>query len=489
MNIILCSAEISPLAKTGGLADVCYYLPKEWKKLGHNPIVILPKYGFIDTEKYNLKPTLITLNVPMGHNTEFARLWSGFLPDSDVPLYLVEYEQYFNRKEIYGETNEYVDNDRRFIFISRAVFEVAKAIDFTPDIIHAHDYHLAFTMPFLKIYYNKEERFKNTSGVFTIHNLAYQGKFNQYRVMDYAGFGMKEFFPGSWFEHQGVCNFIKTGIMFADKVSTVSPNYANEIKNAYYGEGLYNVLSEKAADLVGILNGVDYDLWNSNEDDLIYQKYNTSDLSIKEVNKIELLKAMQIDPYKESELPLVGIVSRLTEQKGIDIIKDSLIKNLEKRKFKFILLGNGENQYIDFFNYLKHRFPDLVSIYIGYDNELSHKVIAGSDILLVPSRFEPCGLTQLYALKYGTLPLARATGGLVDTVVEYSYEFQTGDGIVFNNYNTEDFDYAIQRAINLYNDKFHLEKVRQNAMKKDYSANSSAQKYIELFNWAKEKLG
>lgn len=488
MNIILCSTEVSPFAKTGGLADVCNYLPKEWKKMGHRPIIILPKYSFIDLGKYNFQNTGISINVPMGHNFESALLWKGFLPNSDVEVYLVEYEAYFNRPFIYGENSEYMDNDRRFIFMSRAVFEVAKAIDFTPDIIHAHDYHLAFTMPLLKIYHRNEERFANTAGVYTIHNLAYQGKYNQYRVMDYTGFGMKEFYKDSWFEHDNVVNFMKVGIMFADKVTTVSPNYANEIRIPYYGEGLHYYLNQKAGDLIGILNGVDYEEWNPEVDNLIYNKYSTGQFDKKYYNKIELQKQLGINPELNKDLPVIGMVTRLTEQKGIEIIKEPLIKLLENRKIKFAILGSGESHYVDFFSYLKHRFPDLVVTYIGYDNELSHRVIAASDFFLIPSRFEPCGLTQMYSLKYGTLPIVRATGGLVDTVQEYSYEYKNGDGIVFNNFSSDDFEYAMNRALSLYYAFDDFNQARLNAMKKDYSSYLSASKYIDVFNWAKEKI-
>ncbi len=488
MNILLCSTEVTPFAKTGGLADVCNYLPKEWQKMGHKSVIIMPKYGFIDLNKYNFERTDLVINVPMGHNIESAVLWRGYLPESKVEVYLIEYEAYFNRPFIYGDNSEYMDNDRRFIFISRAVFEVAKVIDFKPDIIHAHDYHLSFTMPFLKIYYRFDPFFAKTAGVFTIHNLAYQGKFNQFRVMDYSGFGMKEFYKDSWFEHDSIVNFMKVGVMFADKVTTVSPNYAKEIRIPYYGEGLHQILNEKSHDLVGILNGVDYSEWNPEIDNLIYSKYNIDEFDKKYNNKFELQKEMGLNPNNQAELPIFGMVTRLTEQKGFEIIRETLIKLLEARKIKFVILGSGESEYIEFFNYLKYRFPENVATYFGFDNTLSHKIIAGSDFFLLPSRFEPCGLTQMYSLKYGTLPIVRATGGLVDTVKEYSYEYQNGDGIVFNNFSGNDFEYATVRAIDLYKTSAHFDIARRNAMSKDYSSHLSAINYLSVFNWALEKL-
>lgn len=488
MNIILSSMEVSPYAKTGGLADVCNYLPKEWKKMGHNVIVVLPKYKFIDLNRYNFSNTGIVVPVPVANHIENALLWKGLLPDSDVEVFLVEYDQYFNRDHIYGDGSEYMDNDRRFIFFSRAIFHVAKVLNFTPDIIHSNDYHLAPAMAMLKLFYRFEPMFSKTAGVFTIHNLAYQGKFNQYRVMEYLGISIDNFYKDSWFEYDGVVNFMKTGIMFADKITTVSPNYSNEIRLPYYGEGMNTFLNQRSYDLIGILNGVDYDEWNPEIDDLIYSKYNQDDFSGKNINKIELFKYFGLNPENNTHLPLLGMVTRLTEQKGIDIIREPLERLLEKRQIKFAILGSGQNYYIDFFNYLKHRYPDEVITYIGYDNTLSHKIIAASDFFVMPSRFEPCGLTQMYSLKYGTLPIVRSTGGLADTVQEYNYNYHSGNGIVFNNFVSDDFEFAVNRAISLYYQSEHFNNARKNAIQKDYSSYSSALKYIDVFKWAKEKV-
>lgn len=487
MNILLAAAEVSPFAKTGGLSDVTSSLPKEWKKLGHNPIIVLPKYGFINVEKYGFQATQLTLNVSLGHRIEFAQLWKGYLPNTDVPVYLIEHEEYFNRPGIYGEYSEYYDNDQRFLFLSKAVFEVCKAINFQPDIIHAHDYHTAFTMPFLKISYANDPFFANTAGVYTIHNLAYQGKFNPYKVMDISGFGMKEFYHGSWFEHEGVSNFMKVGIMFADKITTVSPTYSFEIRKAYFAEGLQDALNSRSADLIGVLNGVYYDEWNPEIDELITQKFDVTSIASKEYNKVSLLKDFMINDSDNLNLPLFGMVTRLTEQKGIDIIKDKLEYLISSQKIRFIILGSGDSRYVDFFNYLSWKYPKNAITYIGYDNALSHKIMAASDFLLVPSRFEPCGLTQMYALKYGTVPIVRATGGLTDTIFEYNPENKTGNGFVFNNYSPDDFEFAMNRAISYYKDEPNWTQIKTNAMHCDYSSYTSAKKYIEIFNWAIEK--
>jgi starch synthase len=486
MNIILIATEVEPLAKSGGLADVTSYLPREWEKQGHNTIIVMPKYSFIDFTYLNLQNTLLSIAVPMGFSIEYAGLWKCKLPYSNVDIFLIDHEEYFNRNGIYGDPTEFQDNDKRFTFLSRAVFEVAKAIDFTPDIIHAHDYHTALSLAFLKLFYQKEYRFSKTAGVFTIHNLAYQGKFNPYRVMDFTGIGMKEFYPGSWYENDGVVNFMKIGIMFADKITTVSPTYSNEIRMPYYSEGLQDFLNLRGNDLIGILNGVNYDEWNPEIDQYLNFKYYKNDFHSKYENKKSLLNENGI--YNDLDIPLLGIVSRLTEQKGIDIIQKTLSNYIEYNKVRLVLLGSGDKYYTDFFYYLKDKFPNKVIIHIGYNTSFSHKIFASSDFMLIPSRFEPCGLTQMYALKYGTIPIVRHTGGLADTVFEYKPENSSGNGLVFNNYSSDDFEYALNRALSIYNHQPHWSKIRINAMNSNYSSYKSAENYIQIFQWALEKV-
>lgn len=488
MNILLASTEIVPYAKAGGLADITSSLPIEWQKYGQNPIAIMPKYGFIDVNKYGFIPLDLTLIVPMGYWTEFASLWFGYLPNSRVPIYLIEHNEYFDRKGIYGDPNEYNDNDRRFIFFSRAIFEAAKALNFSPDIIHAHDFHTGFTMAFLKSYYCHTPNFSNTAGVFTIHNLAYQGKFNPQNAMLYSGFGMMEFYPGSWFEQFGVVNAMKTGIMFADKITTVSPTYAKEIRYDYYSEGLRDELNIRGADLVGILNGVYYDVWNPEHDTLITHKYNSNSLHLKKENKFEYLKSFGLDESDNLEMPLLGMVSRLTEQKGIDLIRERIEYYVANDIIRFTLLGSGESRYVDFFNYLKAKYPRNCFITIGYNEELSHKIFAASDFLMMPSRFEPCGLTQMYALKYGTIPIVRNTGGLADTISEYIPDSGMGWGFTFWQYNADDLSYAIRRALSIYNIDPHWNIIRKNAMSRNYSSAQTALDYLKVFKWAKEKI-
>ncbi|MCX7879258.1 MAG: glycogen synthase [Ignavibacteria bacterium] len=490
MNILVATAEISPIAKAGGLADIVRYLSLYWEKLGHKSIVVLPKYQFIDCNYWGFKPTDLILYVPISHWVEFARLWEGKLPDTNVSIYLVENNDYFSRLGIYGEPEEYHDNDRRFIFFSRSIFETAKALKFKPDIIHSHDYHTAFTMAFLKSQYRYDPLFSSTAGVYTIHNLAYQGIFDPTRAMEFSTFGMKEFYPGSWFEHNGLVNSMKVGIMFADKITTVSPNYADEIRNPYFGEGLSNVLSLRGADLIGILNGVNYDEWNPENDQNLFFNFSIKNLiEGKKNNKIEFLRSFGVPPDENYELPLIGSVTRLTEQKGIDLLLYCLETHLENNWFRFALLGSGERKYEDYFHYLQWKFPTKALVHLGYSNTLAHRIIGCSDFLILPSRFEPCGLTQMYALRYATIPIARYTGGFVNTVEEYNPITMEGTGFTFYQYNAHDMSYAISRAFQIYNQEPHWTQIRKNAMLKNFSAENSAKEYLKVFQWALEKIG
>ena len=486
MNILSVATEASPLAKSGGLADVVSALTIEWKKQKHNPIIIIPKYYFIDAGLYNFEPTHITLVVQMGWWKEYATLLKGKLPNTDVDVYLLEHNVYYGRDGIYGNPDEYIDNARRFIFLAKAAFEAAKALNFKPDIIHSHDYHTAYTMAFLKTHYKNDPFFANTAGVFTIHNLAYQGRFAPEPTMEYAGFGMQSFHYGSWFEYYGGTNYMKTGIMFADKIITVSPTYSNEIRSEYFGEGLHNVLNERGGDLVGILNGVDYSEWNPAVDKYLPQKYDQKTLYIKKEIKENFLRENGIND--NFDLPLVGMISRMTEQKGFDLLMRILEDFLWNGRFRIVVVGSGEPHYQNYFNYIKSKYPFASIVYIGYNEAFSHRVYAACDFLLVPSRFEPCGLTQMYAMKYGTLPIVRSTGGLADTVQEFTPSNQTGNGFIFWNYDAGDFAFAINRALSIYASPELLAKAKLNAMNMDFSSTKSAEKYIECFNWALEKV-
>jgi starch synthase len=306
--------------------------------------------------------------------------------------------------------------------------------------------------------------------------------------MNFSTFGMSQFYTGSWFEHMGAVNAMKTGIMFADKITTVSPTYAKEIRHPYYSEGMQDVLNYKSGDLIGILNGVYYHEWDPEKDDLIYSKYNKDWLQGKYFNKQKFLMEQGLSESDNLDIPLIGMVSRLTEQKGIDLLMNKLEYYLDNNSFRFALLGSGDNKYEDYFRYIAWKYPGKVFINLGYNDTLSHRMIASSDFLVLPSRFEPCGLTQMYALKYGTIPIVRATGGLADTVHEYLTKTSDGTGFLFWNYNAEDFAFAIDRALELYKVEPHWSNVRKNAMDCEYSSSNTALEYLRVFKWALDKV-
>ena len=490
MNILLCAAEVAPFAKAGGLGDVAAALPKAWATLGHTPVVMLPKYGHIDVKKWGIEPTQIVISVPVGTWMEYARLWTAKLPGSEAPVYFIQNADYFDRPGIYGNPDGFTDNDRRYLFFSRAVFEAAKALGFRPDIIHAHDNHTGFVPAFLASFYRRDPFFARTASVFTIHNMAYQGVFEPRRAMELSGFGTRSFYRGSWFEHDGAVNSMKTGIMFSEKITTVSPTYAHEIRWSDFGEGLQKALDSRAGDLVGVLNGVDYSEWNPVLDMNLPAQYTPDTLARKEDVKARFLVSRGLTEREARQhVPLIGMVSRFTAQKGVEMFEKTLESFLAKGQLRVAILGSGERRYEDFFRYIARKFPRRAFVTIGYDTPLSHYIIAASDFLAVPSLFEPCGLTQLYALKYGTVPIVRATGGLADTVDEYDALKMTGTGFLFDRFDRKEFSAAVRRALIAYRFQPHWNQLRQNGMARNFSSEVSAANYLNVFSWALQKIG
>jgi starch synthase len=488
MKILLSAAEVAPYAKVGGLADVSASLPKAWKAAGHDVMVVLPRYGNISEEAYDLTRLDLLVTVPFGDWVEYCDVWHGKLIGSDVDVYFVDAPEYYDRPGIYGYHEGYDDNDRRFIFLCRATFEVARALNFQPDVVHAHDYHTALTMPMLHILYAHDPFFANTAGVFTIHNMAYQGMFEPVRALEFAGLGQQEFYEGSWFEHHGVLNAMKAGIMFADKVTTVSPTYAQEIRWTPEGMGLQSALQARAGDVIGVLNGIDTTEWHPSVDTHITVQYDRTTIEKKEINKRALLTEFGLTKQQiDHDLPLVGMVSRFTEQKGISLLSEALEGLISSGSMRLVILGSGEASFEEYLQWLQAAYPDRVLVGRGYNNALSHKIQAASDFYLMPSKFEPCGLTQMYALAYGTIPIVRAVGGLSDTVHEYDPITFTGTGVRFHRYTADDLTQAVHRALRLYKKEPHWTHIRTNAMEQNFGSAASAEHYINVFEWAREK--
>ena len=485
MKIAFVSTEVVPFAKTGGLADVAGSLPRELVKLGCNVKLFMPKYFLVDESLHGLKYNWTIGEMPIRVNgiIRSVHIHQAKLPDSEIDVYFIDCPHYFHRHRIY--TND-ADEDERFILFSKAVIESLQRLQWIPDVIHCNDWQTGLLPLFLKDNYSWDKLFDNTATLFTIHNIGYQGRFSK-SVLSGAEIRGDLFYTGGPVEHDGGISFMKTGILFSDIINTVSNTYAHEILTPEFGAGLEKALQQREEDLFGILNGVDYDVWNPETDKYLPYKYSFNDLSGKLKNKNYLLEHFGI-PLKK-DVPLIGIVSRMVMQKGFDIFADA-IEDLMNLEAQWIILGAGEDRFEDLFRWLSNQFPEKVGSYIGYNNELSHLIEAGSDMLLMPSRYEPCGLNQVYSLKYGTVPIVRKTGGLADTVKDWDeenyYGFDHGNGFSFYDYSGYAQYKSVERAVNTFKQKDIWEKIQLNGMKQDFSWTRSAEKYLELYKLAKE---
>lgn len=487
MKIAFAISESFPFAQTGGLGDIGYSLPAALKNLGCEIKVFLPKYSSIDTNKFKLNycDEIGVLSIQVGENFFDVKVFSYLISKTNVEYYFIDCPNYFNRSSIY--TND-PDEDERFILFSKSVFEVIKKLNWSPEIIHCNDWQTGLIPLYLNENYENDKTFENTATIFTIHNIAYQGQFPK-ETVKIANINSKLFFENSPIESWGKINFLKTGIMYSDIVNTVSPTYAKEITTSDYGCGLENSLLYRINDFYGILNGVDYEVWNPEKDKFIPFNYSKDDLNGKLKNKEFLLNKFNLE--KKVNIPLIGIISRLVEQKGFDLFKP-IIKELMQLDAQWIILGNGQKEYEDLFKDISSAFPDKVYTQIGYNAELSHLIEAGADIFLMPSRFEPCGLNQMYSLKYGTVPVVHNTGGLADTVQDWDEYFvkglEIGTGFSFDDFNSIALLTTLKRAIYYYqNEKNVWHKIIQNGMAKDYSWISSANEYLKLYEKAKLK--
>lgn len=476
MKVLFASIEVAPFTKVGGLADVVGSLPKYLEKLGSEVVVFTPLIASIDREKYNIKDVPDSgLKINFGFSECYFELKTTKLPGSNVDVYFVENKKYFSPfHEVYPPQIDTRYEQERFIAFSLAVLEYAKKMNIKPDIIHANDWHTAMIPVYLKNNYKDDDAFKNTKSVFSIHNLAYQGAFFD-DILQFANIYWHEVYKPEGVEHYGALVWMKGAINYADKIVTVSPKYAEEILTYEHGEGLDWALNRNRDKLIGILNGIDYSSFNPETDKYLAANYSSKKLA----NKLECKKdLMEVFGLLYSDKPLIGVVSRLVEQKGFDLF--SGIKHMiENIPANFVILGTGDKKYEWLFEELSHK-TNNVRVIIEYKNEIANKIYAGSDMFLMPSRFEPCGLSQLIALKYGSLPIVRATGGLDDTIV--GYPLPMSNGFKFWSYDSWAMVDSINYAIDAYNDRKNWNCVVKNAMEYDYSWDKSAKKYLDLYN-------
>ena len=485
MKIAFVTSEAVPFAKTGGLADVAGALPIELAALDCDIKVFMPKYYSVNESNFELKPLpeIGELFLRIAGTDYSVRVFSGYYPNTDIEIYFIDCPHFFHRHHLY--TND-PDEGERFILFSKAVIETIQRLRWAPDILHCNDWQTGLIPLLLKDNYSWDRLFEKTSSVFTIHNIAYQGLF-PHRILEAAEIKVAHLSPGGPVEHLGHLSFLKTGITFSDVINTVSETYAKEILTAEYGAGMQMTLNTVKDRLYGILNGVDYSIWNPETDRYIPYHYSIEDLSGKLKNKEYLVNKLNLSFRKD--IPLIGIISRLADQKGFDLLTSSLV-SLINLDAQWIILGAGERRYEDLFRSMAYNFSNKVSVNIGYDNELAHLIEAGADMFLMPSRYEPCGLNQIYSLKYGTVPIVRKTGGLADTVQDWnehnSYGKDTGNGFSFVDYSGYALVNAVERAIFDFHNRPVWPKIQHNGMTKDYSWKKSAEKYLLLYETARK---
>lgn len=484
LKILIASSEAIPFSKTGGLADVAGALPKALKSLGHEVRLVVPYYSMSKKQNLNVKEEISSLEVPIADRKQQGTVLSTVLADK-VPTYLIKQDQYYDREYLYSTPQgDYPDNAERFIFFSRSILEMLKKLDFTPDVIHCNDWQTGLVPAYLKTLYAKDEFFKNTSTIFTVHNLGYQGKF---WALDMPMTNLPwEIFNINGIEYYGDISFLKSGLMFSDVLSTVSKGYSREIQTPEFGLGMEGVLQYRKKDLYGIVNGVDYEVWSPENDKFIKKTYSTNGKTSegKKTCREDLLKEFGLKAAKD--VPIIGMISRFADQKGFDILAEAL-PELMKQNLVMVILGTGEQKYHDLFTALNKEYSKKLKVLIAFDNKIAHKIEAGSDMFLMPSKYEPCGLNQIYSLKYGTIPIVRATGGLDDTIQGYNPKTGKGNGFKFSEYSAQKLIESVKSAVSLFQDPTQWKKIVQNAMKEDHSWESSAKEYINLYNIALQK--
>jgi starch synthase len=480
MKILFAASEAAPFAKTGGLADVAGSLPRALAALGHDVSVVIPRYRQVDVAAYKLKP-VASFFVPLGTWKERCEVLKGSM-GRGVTVYFISKDIYYDRPDLYGTAQaDYPDNAERFIFFSRAILELCTALDLRPQIIHCNDWQTGLVPLFLKKSYGASGVLGSTRSVFTVHNLGYQGIFWHWDIL-LTGLGWDVFTPEG-IEFWGRMNLLKAGVVYADVITTVSRTYSREIQTPEYGYGLDGVLLNRARDLYGILNGIDYDEWDPARGRDIPRTYSAERLAGKSVCRKELLARLDLP---ESGDPLIGMVTRLAAQKGLDILSEAL-PDIMSLGARLVILGTGDAKYGKILSDAANRYHDRIRVLLQYNEGLAKNIYAGCDLFLMPSHYEPCGLGQMIALRYGTVPVVRKTGGLADTVVDCNARTGRGTGFLFEEYSSRALVQCLRRALAVYGDAAKWKRLMQAGMKQDFSWEQSAKEYVKVYRKALRK--
>jgi len=478
MKILFASSEAVPFAKTGGLADVAGALPKALLKMGADVRLILPKYKGIEEKGLPTTYTGLRISVPVSRNMVEAEIVES--RHDGVTVYLIEKDEYFYRDNLYStQDGDFIDNAERFVFFARAIIETVRATGFVPDVIHCNDWQTALVPVYLNTVYRPEPLLSRIATLLTIHNLGYQGLFWH---LDWHLLSVGwEYFTPNFLEFYGKINFLKGGIVFSDVINTVSKKYSEEIQTTEFGAGLDGILRTRREDLYGIVNGIDYDEWSPEKDRFIPERYDADHLEGKAACKAALQKAFGLPV--DGGPPVASSISRLADQKGFDLVSDGF-GQLVSAGIQYILLGTGERKYHDLFTELARKYPRSFAVKIAYDNALAHLIEAGSDLFLMPSRYEPCGLNQLYSLRYGTVPVVRAVGGLHDTITDDPGDPGSRTGFKFEEYTIDDMMAALNRALAVRRESREWVDLVRRCMKQDFSWEKSAGEYGALYEKA-----
>lgn len=482
LKVLFTASELNPMAKVGGLADVMGALPKALHKLGVDVRIVIPKYGSIDASKYGLKKISGPIEIPFNHATEAIELYEAPLPGSTVPVYFIDNHNYLGQGGVYfeadGSSNGLSREAERFTFLSRSCLSIFEPLDWYPDIIHCHDWHVGLVPLLLKILAQKNTKLAGIKTVFSIHNLEYQGRYNAGQICDLLGIE-----PGSYptlsILRDGDLISVQQALLISDYISTVSPNYAKEILTPEYGAELEADLINRQDKLMGILNGIDVDRFDPATDHDIVATFNAGDFTNKKACKADLQKISGL-PVDES-VPLLSLVTRLAEQKGLELVT-AIADQLVKANAQLVALGTGLPAIESAMRAIEKKYPDHIRCHIAFDAKLAQKIYAGSDMFLMPSKFEPCGLGQMIAMRYGTVPIVRATGGLKDTVTDVNPATGIGDGFVFTEYSAAALLETTQRALRLYRTPEKWYNIIKRIMTKDFSWNNSAEQYLNLYH-------